>query len=127
MARRSTPRVSGQNAAASTKPTTTGTRTIAATTPSGGTSAAMLSVCAARPPALVQAASSLQTQNYQHAQQAPGQHRAGPDQGNLAQFVTAGQAPASGAVAQAPQHQTTPQGQAPQTGPQTQKGPDLTK
>jgi hypothetical protein len=84
---------------------------------------------------LLQAASSLQTSSYQYAQQNPTQHRAGPE-GNLAQFVNAGQAPASQIPAQAGHQgasaegqQQNPQGEAQRTGGPTtgQKGPDLTK
>ena len=82
---------------------------------------------------LVQAASSLQTSSNQ---QGPGQHRAGADrEGNLAQFVSAGQ-PSAGqiparAAAQAanPQGQQQDQGEAQHTGGPTTdpKGPAITK
>jgi hypothetical protein len=87
---------------------------------------------------LVQAASSLQTSGYQYAQQAPGQHRAGADrQGNLAQFVNAGQPSANQIPAQAAAQATNaqgqqqnPQGEAQRTGgPATgqKKGPEAAK
>ena len=61
---------------------------------------------------LVQAASSLQTSGYQYAQQAPGQHRAGADRdGNLAQFVNAGQPSAGQIPAQAAAQAANAQGQ----------------
>jgi hypothetical protein len=88
---------------------------------------------------LVQAVNNLKTSNYQYPQQVPGPHSAGRDSGNLAQFVSAGQAPASqipaqygpqGTAGQGQQQEGT-QGEAQRTGGQTpgqnQKGPDLTK
>ncbi|WP_328526710.1 hypothetical protein [Kribbella sp. NBC_00359] len=90
---------------------------------------------------LVQAASSLQTSGYQYAQQAPGQHRAGADrQGNLAQFVNAGQPSAGQIPARAAAQETNAQGQqqgtqgeaqrtgGPTSGPAAgQKGPEFNK
>ena len=83
---------------------------------------------------LVQAASSLQTSSNQ---QAPGQHRAGADrEGNLAQFVSAGQPSAGQIPARAAAQAANAQGQQQETqgepqrtgGPTTDpKGPAITK
>ncbi len=82
---------------------------------------------------LVQAASSLQTSSNQ---QGPGQHRAGADrEGNLAQFVNAGQPSAGQIPARAAAQPTNPQGQQQDQGeaqriggPTTDpKGPAITK
>lgn len=82
---------------------------------------------------LVQAASSLQTSSNQ---QGPGQHRAGADrEGNLAQFVSAGQPSAGQIPARAAAQPTNPQGQQQDQGeaqriggPTTDpKGPAITK